>query len=231
MNVTRAAIENNRVTAVALIVILFAGIQVYDRMPRNEDPGFIIRTAQVLTFFPGASPERVELLVSDKLEKAIEEIPQLDFVNSTSRTGVSEIFVNIQESERQLRPIWDDLRRKVERASRELPDGVIGPLVNDEFGDVFGTIATLTGEGYSYMAAQREGRPGPQRAAQDQGCGEGRDSRNPGRADLRRVQQRPAGGAGDLCGSPAQHPTESQHPVAGGRHKHRVRAHRLGAFW
>ena len=75
MNVTRAAIENNRVTAVALIVILFAGIQVYDRMPRNEDPGFIIRTAQVLTFFPGASPERVELLVSDKLEKAIEEIP------------------------------------------------------------------------------------------------------------------------------------------------------------
>ncbi len=151
MNVTRAAIENNRVTAVALIVILFAGIQVYDQMPRNEDPGFIIRTAQVLTFFPGASPERVELLVSDKLEKAIEEIPQLDFVNSTSRTGVSEIFVNIQESERQLRPIWDDLRRKVERASRELPDGVIGPLVNDEFGDVFGTIATLTGEGYSYM--------------------------------------------------------------------------------
>ena len=63
---------------------------------------------------------------------------------------MSEIFVNIQESERQLRPIWDDLRRKVERASRELPDGVIGPLVNDEFGDVFGTIVMLTGEGYNY---------------------------------------------------------------------------------
>jgi multidrug efflux pump len=150
MNITRAAIEKNRVTFVALLVILFAGTGVYQDMPRNEDPGFIIRTAQVLTFFPGASPERVELLVTDKLEKAIEEIPQLDFVNSTSRTGVSQVFVNIRESEKHMRPIWDDMRRKVERASRELPDGVIGPLVNDEFGDVFGTIITLTGEGYSY---------------------------------------------------------------------------------
>ena len=150
MNITRAAIEQNRVTLIALLVIIMAGISVYSNMPRNEDPGFIIRTDQVLTFFPGASPERVELLVSDKLEKAIEEIPQLDFVNSTSRTGVSEVFVNILESERQMRPIWDDLRRKVEKASRELPDGVIGPIVNDEFGDVFGTIITLSGEGFTY---------------------------------------------------------------------------------
>ena len=81
-----------------------------------------MRVTQVLTFFPGASPERVELLVTDKLEKAIQEIPQLDFVGSTSRTGVSEVYVNIQESEQRMRPIWDDLRRKVERARRELPD-------------------------------------------------------------------------------------------------------------
>ncbi len=109
-----------------------------------------MRVTQVLTFFPGASPERVELLVTDKLEKAIQEIPQLDFVGSTSRTGVSEVYVNIQESEQRMRPIWDDLRRKVERARRELPDGIVGPLVNDEFGDVFGTVFALTGEGYTY---------------------------------------------------------------------------------
>lgn len=121
MNLTRVAIEKNRVTFVALLVILLSGLGAYRNMPRNEDPGFIIRTAQVLTFFPGASPERVELLVTDKLEKAIQEIPHLDFVASTSRTGVSEIFVNIKESERKMRPIWDDLRRKVERASRDLP--------------------------------------------------------------------------------------------------------------
>ena len=63
---------------------------------------------------------------------------------------MSEVYVNILESEKQMRPIWDDMRRKIERGSRELPEGVIGPIVNDEFGDVFGTIITLTGEGYDY---------------------------------------------------------------------------------
>ena len=82
MSLTRMAIEKDRITAVTLIVILLAGLGAYQNMPQNEDPGFIIRTARVLTFFPGASPERVELLVTDKLEKVIQEIPELDFVNS-----------------------------------------------------------------------------------------------------------------------------------------------------
>jgi multidrug efflux pump len=150
MNITRAAIENNRVTFVALCVVALAGYDAFNGMSRAEDPGFIIRTAQVMTFFPGASPERVEQLVTDKLEKTIQEIPQLDFVNSTSRSGVSQVFVNIKESESHMRPIWDDLRRKVDRASRELPEEAIGPFVNDEFGDVFGTVILLTGEGFSY---------------------------------------------------------------------------------
>ena len=151
MDITRAAIDKNRVTFVVLLVVLFAGIQAYNGMSRSEDPGFIIRTAQVMTLFPGASPERIEQLVTDKLEKTILEIPQIDFVNSTSRGGVSLVFVNIQEKERVMRPIWDDLRRKVERASRELPAGVIGPFVNDEFGDVFGTVVTVTGDAdYTY---------------------------------------------------------------------------------
>jgi multidrug efflux pump len=150
MSLTRAAIEKNRITGIAMVVIVMAGISAFNGMPQNEDPGFIIRTAQVLTFFPGASPERVELLVSDKLEEVIQEIPQLDFVNSTSRDGVSEVFVNILESEKVMRPIWDDLRRKIERGSRNLPAGVIGPIVNDEFGDVFGTVVALIGEGYTY---------------------------------------------------------------------------------
>lgn len=150
MNLTRAAILNNRVTLVALLVVAFSGYSAYQGMPRAEDPGFTIRTATVITYFPGASPERVEQLVTDKLEKAIQEIPALDFVNSTSRSGVSLVYVNIRESEMDMRPIWDDMRRKVERARRDLPEEVIGPIVNDEFGDVFGTIILLTGEGFSY---------------------------------------------------------------------------------
>lgn len=150
MDLTRQAIEKNRITAVALVLILYAGASAFLGMPQNEDPGFIIRTAQVLTFFPGASPDRVELLVTDKLEEAIQEIPELDYVNSISKSGVSEVFVNIQESETEMRPIWDDLRRKVERAARSLPEGTVGPFVNDEFGDVFGILIALTGDGFTY---------------------------------------------------------------------------------
>ncbi|MBT6147274.1 MAG: efflux RND transporter permease subunit, partial [Gemmatimonadetes bacterium] len=96
MNLTRTAIINNRVTLVALLVVAFSGYTAYQGMSRAEDPGFKIRTATVITYFPGASPERVEQLVTDKLEKAIQEIPELDFLNSTSRSGVSLVYVNIR---------------------------------------------------------------------------------------------------------------------------------------
>jgi multidrug efflux pump subunit AcrB len=128
MNITRFAIEKKRITGTALAVVFLSGIAAYRTMSRAEDPGFIIRTALIQTIFPGASPERVELLVTDKLEKSIQEMPELDFISSESKTGVSVIYVNIQESYRDMRPIWDDLRRKVEDARAELPEDVIGPL-------------------------------------------------------------------------------------------------------
>ena len=148
MDITRFAIEKSRITAVSLAMILFAGINAYHSLSRNEDPGFIIRTAMVQTFFPGASPERMELLVTDKLEKAIQEMPEIDSITSTSRVGSSVIYVNIKESYKSMRPIWDKLRRKIDSAQGDLPDGVIGPFVNDEFGDVFGTIIAITGDGF-----------------------------------------------------------------------------------
>jgi multidrug efflux pump subunit AcrB len=119
-------------------------------MPRAEDPGFVIKNAVVLTYFPGASPERIEQLITDKLEKTIQEMPEIDNIISQSKPGISIIYVNIQEKFRVMRPIWDNLRRKVEAAALELPTGVLGPYVNDEFGDVFGTQIAITGEGYSY---------------------------------------------------------------------------------
>jgi len=150
MNITRAAIEKNRITIVALVAIVLAGFSAFGKMPRAEDPGFTMRAAMVATYFPGASPERVEQLVTDKLEKVIMEMPELKFVESVSKTGVSVIYVIVKERYRKMRPIWDSLRRKVEKGSSGLPEGVIGPFVNDEFGDVFGTILTVTGEGYTY---------------------------------------------------------------------------------
>ena len=150
MNITRAALEKNRITAVALILILIGGILAYRSMPRAEDPGFTIRIATVITLFPGASPERMEMLVTDKLEKAIQEMPEVDFISSMSRTDISILYVFVKESYKEMRPIWDSLRRKVDRVAPTLPAGIYGPTVNDEFGDVFGTIITLTGEGFSY---------------------------------------------------------------------------------
>ncbi|MEE8522901.1 MAG: efflux RND transporter permease subunit, partial [Thermoanaerobaculia bacterium] len=75
MSITQTAIERNRVTIVALIVVAASGIYSFLSLPQSEDPGFIIRTAVVQTAFPGASPERVERLVTDRLEKVIQEIP------------------------------------------------------------------------------------------------------------------------------------------------------------
>ncbi|WP_299728431.1 efflux RND transporter permease subunit [uncultured Endozoicomonas sp.] len=151
MNITRATLQNNRTALVLIIVLIIAGIQAYQNLPRAYDPGFIIRAAQVITYFPGASPERVEQLITDPLEKVVQEIPELDFVQSVSRTGVSIITVSIKESYSDMRPIWDSLRRKIESAQKTLPDGVIGPEVNDEFGDVFGVVVTLTGSEFSYV--------------------------------------------------------------------------------
>ena len=140
MSLTEFAIKRDRVTAVVILVLIRAGIMTYLRMPRQTDPGFIIRTAQVVTFFPGASPERVEQLVSDKIEEVVQEIPELDFVVSDSETGLSVVTVQIKDAYRNMRPIWDNLRRKVERIRPSLPAGIVGPTVNDEFGDVFGIM-------------------------------------------------------------------------------------------
>jgi multidrug efflux pump subunit AcrB len=150
VSLTAFAITKNRITAVILLCILVAGLASYFNLPRAEDPGFVIRAAQVVTYFPGASPERVEQLITDKLEKAIQEIPELDFIYSESKGGVSVIIVNILERYRNMRPIWDNLRRKVEKVQPDLPEGATISIVNDEFGDVFGTVINLTGEGFSY---------------------------------------------------------------------------------
>ncbi|MCP4546519.1 MAG: efflux RND transporter permease subunit [bacterium] len=146
---TSMTLRKRYVTFTALIVVIFAGVSAYRTMPQAEDPGFIIRTALVQTMLPGASPERIEDLITDPLEAAIQQIPELDFTTSESQTGLSIIYVNFKESYRVMQPIFDNLRRKISGAARNLPDGVVGPFVNDEFGDVFGIIYTVTGEGFA----------------------------------------------------------------------------------
>lgn len=157
MNITRFVIKNKVVTSVLIALTLVAGLATYFSLPRAEDPGFTVRTAIVTTFFPGASPERVEHLVTDRLEEEIEEIEEVDFIESESRTGASVIQVNIQHKYTDMTPIWDELRQKVADAAPELPAEAVGPFVNDEFGAVFSNIVMMTGEGFSWAELEEIG--------------------------------------------------------------------------
>ena len=150
MSLTATAIRNNRVTLTIVALLIIAGSLAYENLPKAQDPGFIVRTAVITTQFPGASPERVELLVTDKIEKVIQEMPEIDSIVSESRTGISIIYANFKESYKVMRPIFDDLRRKVDSITPNLPQGTRTPAVNDEFGDVYGSVYTLAGDGYSY---------------------------------------------------------------------------------
>ncbi len=150
MDLTRAAIERNRVTITVVALLIIAGVLAFQTIPKAQDPGFIIRTVLITTRFPGASPERVEQLVTDKIEKKAQEMPEIDSITSESRTGISIVYVNFKESYKIMRPIFDDLRRKIDTVVADLPQGSTPPEINDEFGDVFGVVYTLTGDGFSY---------------------------------------------------------------------------------
>lgn len=147
MKLTELAIKNKVVTLTIVILAVLGGLLSFVSMPKAEDPGFTIRSALVVTYFPGASPKRVEELVTDKIEEAVTEIPELKKVKSTSKNGFSMVTVEISNDYNDMQPIWDKLRRKVENLG--LPSNAIGPFVNDEFGDVYGSIIGVTGDGFS----------------------------------------------------------------------------------
>ncbi|MEM7708139.1 MAG: efflux RND transporter permease subunit [Pseudomonadota bacterium] len=149
MNLTAAAIRYNRVTITAVIALFFSGLTAYLALPKAQDPGFTIRVATVTTFFPGASPERVEQLVTDAIEEEIQEMPEVDEITSESITGVSIVTVEFKDSYDNMQPIFDDMRTKVENVTSELPSGTSTPLVNDEYGDTYGHLYGLVGRGFT----------------------------------------------------------------------------------
>ncbi|MEM9822742.1 MAG: efflux RND transporter permease subunit, partial [Bacteroidota bacterium] len=152
MNITKFALENTRVTLMILIVILVMGITSYSNLSRDSMPPFTIRIATVVTQFPGASPERVEQLITKQIEEVAQELPELDDVTSESRTGLSVVTVNLKPDiqKADLQPVWDRLRRKVNALQNDLPDGSRPPNINDDgFGTVYGIMLGLTGDGFS----------------------------------------------------------------------------------
>lgn len=132
------------------MLVVLAGIMSAVMMSKQEDPDFTIRVAVVVTVFPGASPQRVEELVTDRLEEKIREMPDVDKLTSQSLSGVSVIKVEFHDGIRDMEPRWRKLRAKVTDATPLLPEGCRTPMVNDEYGDVFGICVAVTGDGYTY---------------------------------------------------------------------------------
>ncbi len=151
MNLTKFSIEKNRITYTVLATIMLLGISLYQSLPRDSMPPMTIRVASIVSQFPGAGPERVEELVTDKIEKVVQELPELKKVTSTSRTGLSVISVTLKDEVKpdKLQDVWDRLRRKLD-GIQGLPSGV-NPNLNDEgIGDVFGIVLGITTDGFSY---------------------------------------------------------------------------------
>lgn len=152
---TAWSIQRVRSAVTILVCFVVYGLLSYKALPKSEDPGFVIKVAQVITFFPGATAERVELLVTDKLEKFVEELPEVALLESESIDGASILTVHLQQKYREVQPVWNALRRKVERAKLDLPEEAVGPFVDDEYGDTFGTLLVVKGDGFSYRELEQ----------------------------------------------------------------------------
>ena len=153
MNLAEFFIKNPLVSALVVIFSLVGGGLAYQNMSRFEDPEFTIRVAQVNTSYPGASPQEVLNEVTEPLETAIQQLQEVDSVESVSSDGHSQINVTIKyefsRSKSDLQVIWGKLRNKIDDAQSALPPGAGKSMVNDDFGDVYGLYYLLTGEGYS----------------------------------------------------------------------------------
>ncbi len=159
-NLTEVSLKNKDLVWYFIIVFFIAGIFSYNQLGRMEDPQFTVRTMVVSAAWPGATAEQMQEQVTDKLERKIQDIPNLKNLRSTTYAGKTAIYVDLNDdiSKYEIQDYWKDVRNYCEDLKRELPDGVYGPYYNDRFDDVYGSIYAVTGDGYSYeeMRARAE---------------------------------------------------------------------------
>ena len=151
-NLVSGAISRHRFVGFVILLLILMGVFAFTRLGQLEDPEFTIRTALVITGYPGADAERVEQQVTEPLEKRIQQLGELDTLESFSRAGTSVIYVEVGDEHggEELRQIWDELNKKVIKARSVLPDAVRGPRVDDDYGDVYSMLLSVEGEDYSY---------------------------------------------------------------------------------
>ncbi|ABV87052.1 efflux RND transporter permease subunit [Shewanella pealeana] len=143
------SMRNSVVSWLIIMVLAIGGILAFNDLGRLEDPEFTPRSALIVTAYPGASPEQVEEEVTLLIESALQQLPSVKWIKSVSTAGLSQVDVMMESEYTSLHlpQIWDEVRRKIGDL-RTLPPGASKPIVNDDFGDVYGMIWGITGDGY-----------------------------------------------------------------------------------
>lgn len=151
-NLSQWALRNRSLVIYFMILAVIAGVFSYKRLGRAEDPTFVIKTMVVQAAWPGATVDDTLNQVTERLERTLQETEKLDFLRSYTKAGVATIFVNLRgdTTAREVRDIWDEVRRNVADMRHTLPMGIVGPGFNDNFGDTFGIIYGFTADGFGH---------------------------------------------------------------------------------
>ena len=150
-NLSEWALNHQPLTRYLMVVLLVLGFAAYFQLGQDEDPPFNFRAMVVRAYWPGATAQQMAEQVADKLEKTLQEVPYADIIRSYSKPGETLIIFQVADSSpgKELQQIWYTVRKKIGDMRGTLPSGVVGPYFNDEFGDVYGVIYALQGEGFS----------------------------------------------------------------------------------
>lgn len=151
------SIKNTIVVRFMVILLVIGGLFSYMKLGKLEDPEFKIKEALVVTLYPNADAHSVELQVTTKIEEALQKIPNIEFLQSTSKPGYSQVKIKLKESvpSKDLEQYWDKLRKKINDSRINLPIGALPPVVLDDYGAVYGIFLAVTSDGYSYSELKK----------------------------------------------------------------------------
>ncbi len=151
-NLSEWALTHRALVLYAMIVLALIGAWSYRHLGQSEDPPFTFKVMVVRTVWPGAPADEVARQVTERIEKALMTTGNYEYIRSYSRPGESQVMFVARDSMHsdEIPPLWYQVRKKVGDIRATLPDGVVGPFFNDEFGDTFGNIYALTGPGFDY---------------------------------------------------------------------------------
>ena len=151
LNISRWALEHPALTRYLMVVLLVLGVAAYFQLGQDEDPPFTFRAMVVQAYWPGASAQQMAEQVTDKIEKTLQEVPYADRIRSFTKPGESLTILQVKDSSpgKEVSQSWYQVRKRIGDMRSTLPAGVIGPVFNDDFGDVYGSIFALSADGFS----------------------------------------------------------------------------------